>query len=136
MHSRLWKTLLAALLAAVELLSAGVNAGTAGTSAALPGCETQAQAATAAAPVCEMACCRVRLCECEAVPAPAPPKPALVVPVVQPLEYKLTPPSESTDLLSATLEHLLEPKAPAPPDEIIVHAPEAPLFALHCAWLI
>lgn len=131
MHSRLWKTLLAALLAAVELLSAGVNARTAGTSAALPGCETQAQA-----PACEMACCRVRLCECEAVPASAPPKPAPAVPVVQPLEYKLAPPSESTDLLSATLENLLEPKAPAPSDEIIVHASEAPLFALHCAWLI
>lgn len=135
MHSRLWKTLLAALLAAVELLSAGVNTGTAWTSAALPGCGTRARE-TAAAPVCEMACCRVRVCECGAVPAPAPPKPSPAVPVVQPLEYKLAPPSESTDLLSATLEHWLEPKAPAPSDEVIVHAPEAPLFALHCAWLI
>lgn len=126
MRSRFWKTMIAALLAAAELF-AGVS---------LAGVKTSVDAESSG-PACEMSCCEVSRCWCEAAPVktPSPPK-APAVPLVQPLEYKLTPPLPSADILSVVPESLKEPKAPAPSTEVTVHAPEAPLFALHCSWLI
>lgn len=128
MHSRLWKTIIATLLAAVELFAGVAVAGIS------PAGGTAGGGTESAQPSCEMVCCKVSRCWCEAAPAKTP---APAVPLVQPLEYKLTPPLPSTDLLSAAvLEALKEPKAPAPSTEATAHAPEAPLFALHCSWLI
>lgn len=127
-----WKTLTAALLAAVQVF-AGVMTVTAGGISAVAPASAQAVAAP-----CDMSCCRVQSnCWCEAAPVQAPAKPVPAVPLVQPLEFKLAAPLPVEDMLTLTL-NLLEPerKAPAPSTEVVVHAPEAPLFALHCSWLI
>lgn len=141
MNSRFWKTLTAALLAAVQVF-AGV-AGTA-TGAVLDlGTGKSGVAMTTAvgemeAAPCDMSCCEVASCWCEVVPVRTPARPAPAVPSVPPVESKLSAPLPAEDLLSLTLE-LFEPerKAPvAPSTEVIAHVPEEPLFALHCSWLI
>lgn len=141
MNSRFWKTLTAALLAAVQVF-AGVAGTATGAVLNLNAGKSGVAMITAAAEMdaapCDMSCCRVASCWCEVAPVRTPARPAPAIPPVPPVESKLSAPLPAEDLVSLTLA-LLEPerKAPvAPPTEVIVHAPEAPLFALHCSWLI
>lgn len=127
MRNGITKTLLTAFLALVQVFAV-----------VAPGrAQSTVAAAAEEAPACLMVCCMPGGCDCSVAPGKAPAPPAPQAPVVERLEVRLMPWQPLMDLMSLLAPD--EPEAvgsPAPPTDVVLRAPAAPLFAVHCSWLL
>lgn len=127
MQKGITKTVLIALLALAQVFAV-----------VAPGRAQSTQGAAAAeGPVCLMVCCAPGGCDCSASPIEAPAPSAPYTPVVERMEVRLMPWQPLMDIM--TLLAPDEPvfgRSPVPSVDVVIPVPAAPLFTVHCSWLI
>lgn len=121
MTSRLYKTTVAAFLVVAQLFASMAV--------------WNVRAASPVVAECEMSCCIQHSCGCEAAPSNNEEKPAPIAPSTANVELKLIQLLPLIDQLTLPVLKTAE-KLPAPDTEGAAVVHEAPLFALHCSYLI